>query len=234
MKKKLMIFVIFLIVLTPVFSQNNGFTNFRIYIDNESPINDFFAGLSIITNIEETFYAYAHWTDDGRLKHYVFEWDREGYLVNDTAQPFVEGWSNISKTFNSADEGKVINYKFYAFDGMLNSESTTYRQLVIANQKPANTILEQDNENPIIGSIVKITSYWTDNFEVDHIVLQTNESGTWHDNGSPINIDLPSGWANFTIDTTGMNAGTPYHWRLTGKDQVGNDNTTPIQYFTPQ
>ncbi len=229
---KLILIITFLIIGI-VGAQTNGFTAFSIYIDNVSPTYTNYGGLSLIENIDETFYAYCQWDDNVMLHKYTFEWDISGFPENSSLEYFNESWSNITRTFNSADEGKTVYYKFYGEDKMGNWNSTPYRILTIASIKPENTLLEQDNDSPSIGDPVHITSYWTDNFEVDHVQLQTNESGAWADNGSPVDIDLPQGWANFTIDTTGMNT-SPYYWRLVGFDEIGNSNTTPVHYFTPQ
>lgn len=221
------------LVLTPVFASTNSHMSFHIYIDNVSPYYTFFTGLSLIEDINQEFSCSAHWVDDVRLSDYKIEWDHGGVSTNTTTYSIIDGWSNYTTTFNSADEGDVISYRIHASDSRLNWNHTTYRSVTVSSIKPENTLLEQDNASPIIGDNVEITSYWVDNFEVDNVVLQTNETGDWHDNGSPVNIDYTEGWANFTINTTGMNT-SPYHWRLNGTDQVGNSNTTPINYFTPQ
>lgn len=222
----------FLTVLTPILAQTNGYVGLSIYIDNVSPYYDFFSGLSTINSIDEEFHAYAHWVDNVRLKEFVFEWDKDG-MANDSAVAMVDDWSNVTKSFNGNDEGKTINYRFHGYDSRLNYNTTSLRQVVTVNKDPDYSDLAQSNNSPSIGDQVNISSYWTDNFEVDRVYLQTNESGAWHDNGSPVDIDNQEGWANFTIDTTGFNT-SPYYWRLNGYDQVGNDNTTPINYFTPK
>ncbi len=225
--------VFIFLVLTPVFSQTNGHIGFTLYIDNVSPVFDYFEGISVIMSVNDVFHTYCHWTDNVNLNEFVFEWDESGVLVNDSAQSFVDGWSNVSKTFTSIDEGKIINYRIHGSDGWLNWNSTYYKSIVVASIKPENSFLDQGNGSPLIGDLVNISSYWLDNFEVDHVVLETNESGSWLVNGSPVDIDVSEGWANFSIDTTGFNS-SPYYWRLTGFDEVGNSNTTPINFFTPQ
>jgi len=222
-----------LLVLTPAISANNGFLAFSITIDNVSPYYEGFEGISLIENINDEFHCYALWNDSNILGTYVFEWNLTGLAKNDSAQKFVNGWSNITKTFNGADEGKSIAYRLHGRDWSGNWNSTYYKNLVIASISPEFFSVSQSNESPITGDPVNISSFWTDNFEVDHVQLQTNESGFWINNGSPVDIDNQSGWANFTIDTTGMNS-SPYHWRLIGFDEVGNSNTTPIEYFLPQ
>jgi mannan endo-1,4-beta-mannosidase len=64
---------------------------------------------------------YANWSDNVSLDMYMFSWNATGTdcnlgWVNDSATPFTDTWSNISKTLNKTCGNKVIGFKFYAND----------------------------------------------------------------------------------------------------------------------
>jgi len=218
-----------LLVLTPVMAQTNGYIGFTIYIDNASPTYNNFEGVALIDDLYDQFFTYAEWNDH-HLTTYLFEWNMTGVFENDTAQSFDQNWSNVTKSMTNADEGKTIRYRFHGRDWSNNWNSTYYKDLVIASIAPIYSNVSQNNSNPTAGEFVQLTSYWTDNFEIDHVFLQTNETGSWLDNGTPAAVDTKSGWANFTIDTTGMSG--PFYWRIQGQDKISNVNNTPINYFT--
>jgi hypothetical protein len=102
--------------------------------------------------------------------------------------------------------------------------------VTISSVSPAYSSVKQDASVVSAGEQVNLSSYWVDNFIVSSVALQTNETGLWLDNGTPITLNNKSGWANFTIDTTGMSG--VFYWRLKGLDAVSNSNETLINYFT--
>ena len=212
-----------------VYAQN---INIHILVDNSSPTYDVYEGTSLVYDYTDTFFTYAHWVDEYPYK-YVFEWNITGVFQNDSEEYIIDGWSNITKTITPLDEGKEVYYKIHCRDWSKNWGETYYKSFVVASIKPWYTELSQSNDSPAIGDVVNITSYWEDNFEVNYAVLQTNETGSWHDNGSPVYINDIGGWANFSIDTTGFNT-SPYYWRIRAVDQANNENISAIMYFTPQ
>ncbi len=226
---KWVVLVILIITLLAAYAEQ---VDIQIYIDNTSPTYDVYEGISLIYDYTEEFFTYAHWVDEYPYK-YVLEWNITGYFANDTENYIVDGWSNITKQITPLDEGKSVYYKIYCRDWSRNWGETFYKSFVVASTAPWYSSISQSNDSPVIGDLINITSYWEDNFEVSYAVLQTNETGTWHDNGSPVYINDIGGWANFTIDTTGFNT-SPYYWRIRAVDQVNNENITEPMYFTPR
>jgi len=56
------------------------------------------------------------WSDDVQLSGYIFSFDNcEGLMVNETWAPFIDGWSNVTKTVNSTIDC-TVNWMVYAND----------------------------------------------------------------------------------------------------------------------
>lgn len=56
------------------------------------------------------------WNDNKQLSGYIFSFDNcEGLLVNESWNPFLDNWSNFTKTINST-LGCTVNWMFYAND----------------------------------------------------------------------------------------------------------------------
>ncbi len=220
-------------LLNVALAQNNAAIEFHIYVDRTPPVSDSLNYSPVINSINDNFSASAHWSDDYAVKEFVFNWNISGEFVSDSPQSLINDWSNITKWFNPVDEGKTIGFTISAVDYSGNWNNTGINVFTISNQSPDYSQVSESTDSPLIGESVSISSFWSDNFEVTNVTLQTNESGYWHDNGSPVIINSINGWANFTIDTTGMN-NSPYYWRLIGFDAISNSNTTPPQFFTPQ
>lgn len=212
--------------------QNNCFIEFSIYVDRQAPQYDNYSiNTTIINNINESFELSSQWLDDYKLDYYAFEWNITGGYKNETNQ-FVDDWANITKTINNPlDEGKNVSMRFHATDVSGNWNSTEYKELIITSMNASYYYVEQNDSSPYPGDPVLISSYWTDNFQVNNVYYQTNETEDWLNNGSPVTLNATSGWANFTINTTGMTSG-PVYWRLRGLDAIGNSNESPINFFT--
>jgi len=231
-KKIFAIMAIFAAMASAV-AQTNGFVYFRIIIDNKAPkYNVFGANTSTIKEINESIKFFANWSDFS-LDYWIFEWDITGVEENITQESFITSWSNLTKTIdNSSWEGMIVSFKFYAKDEYNNWNATDAGQFIVVKKLPVPEELSQSDDTPQNGTPVNLSSYWTDNFEVAYVYLQTNETGVWINNGSPVCINDVAGWANFTYDTTGQ-LGDRW-WRVVGYDVGGspNDNASPIMKFT--
>ncbi|MFA5406666.1 MAG: hypothetical protein WC307_04905 [Candidatus Nanoarchaeia archaeon] len=220
-----------LLMLSVGFCQNNAYVTFSIYIDRASPsFDNYNASPEVINNVNETLNLSAHWTDDRNATAYTYESNVTGLFENSSETILSYNWSNTTINFSPLDEGKIIDYRLNCRDRVNNWNSTAFGTVTINSISPAYSDVEQDASVVSAGEIVKLSSYWTDNFQVSSVTLQTNETGSWLDNGSPVNINNAGDWANFTIDTTSMNG--VFYWRLKGLDAVSNSNETSINYFT--
>jgi hypothetical protein len=231
--KKIAAGTVILLVLASAIAQNNGPVYFRYTVDVKAPKYDAFgANTSTIKEINESIKFYANWSDFS-LDYWIFEWDITGVAENVTQEDFSTSWSNLTLKINDSSwEGMIVDYKFYARDDYKNWNVTEAGQFTVVTKLPVPEIYEQDSAAPENGTPVKLITYWSDNFEVDHVYLQTNETGDWVNNGSPVSINDVIGWANFTYDTTGHLGGR--WWRTQGFDAANtpNSNTSPVIMFT--
>lgn len=96
---------------------------------------------------------------------------------------------------------------------------------------------QQNDSSPIQGDAVKLAAQGSDNLNLSHAVLATNETGTWQNTtayGSPqqVYVGGEAVWTNFTWSNASLNAGTAVGWRIWYNDTAGNVNGTDILTFT--
>ncbi len=76
--------------------------------------------------------------------------------------------------------------------------------------------------------------YLTDNINLSHAILATDETGTWENKtiyGSPMTLSGTGSWANFTWQNPGV-SGKDVSWRIYFNDTSGNENVTNLMTFT--
>jgi hypothetical protein len=96
--------------------------------------------------------------------------------------------------------------------------------------EPAYTNQGQNDSSPSEGDAVKAYAYWDDNIELGYAWLQTNKTGIFADEGSPVSLSTTPSWSNFTIGTTGY-ASKRIAWRIYANDTEGQQNQTDDMDF---
>ncbi|MEM7827971.1 MAG: hypothetical protein QW561_01380, partial [Candidatus Aenigmatarchaeota archaeon] len=94
----------------------------------------------------------------------------------------------------------------------------------------------QNTSSIFSGESIKLFAHWTDDRNLSHAVLETNETGTWQNKttyGSPLALSGNESWSNFTWQNTSISAGT-IGWRIWANDSVGNWNVTNVMIFIVQ
>jgi hypothetical protein len=232
--KQTSIIIILSILLIPslVFAQTNAFFEFMFRIDITKPLFYFFeSSNNTINNINESLNFSAYWNDEYQgVDYYFFEWNISGDYKNSSANSFESGWSNLTKKIDKAEyEGLSVGFAFYGYDVNNNMNFTAYDYFNIKSEPCYYYNITQSDNNPDFGELVNISSFWTDNFNVYNITLQTNHSGDWLDNKT-VFLNNITGWANFTWDTTDYSGETIW-WRLRGFDNATNINITkPLNF----
>ncbi len=233
MEKKILILFMYLFLLSPALCQTNGYINFMITLDFEPPQYSLLSSNTIsINNIGESIEFSAYWTDY-ELGDYKFSWNITNTFENSSNQEYVNGWSNETRTINNANyEGRSVGWKYYGFDANNNLNTTTIKYFDIISEEPEYSQISQDKDTPAEGEVVNISSYWTDNFEIDHVDILTNETSSWETHDT-VNINDVSGWANFTYDTTG-HSGETIWWRVNGYDAISTNTISTTHSFSVQ
>jgi hypothetical protein len=85
------------------------------------------------------------------------------------------------------------------------------------------------------GQSILLYSYWTDNVNLSHATLATNETGEWENKssyGSPSDFgSVQSAWSNFTWQNDSIDLRKVVAWRIYTNDTSDNWNSTPLQTF---
>ncbi|MEM5828129.1 MAG: hypothetical protein QW197_01325 [Candidatus Aenigmatarchaeota archaeon] len=96
--------------------------------------------------------------------------------------------------------------------------------------------LSQSLNNPGLGSIINLSAFWVDDYNLSYAWLATNETGYWENKtgfyNSPINLSGNlSAWSNFTWINYSIPPGTKIAWRIYANDSFGNVNFTDLMIF---
>jgi len=131
---------------------------------------------------------------------------------------------------------KNFRYSFQGFFALIGHAS----QIIQGSFEITDTIaptysnLRQSSSNLQEGHLIKLSSYWTDNEELNYTWLATNETGQWENKtfyGSPKVLSGSSDWSNFTWQNSSIFIGMVISWKVYGNDTSGNENSTEINSF---
>jgi hypothetical protein len=84
------------------------------------------------------------------------------------------------------------------------------------------------------GESILLSAKWTDLVQLDHALLETNETGFWGNKtsyDSPFDLIGIADWSNFTWSNSSITPGTLVGWRIHGNDSTGNTNKTNVLSF---
>ena len=101
----------------------------------------------------------------------------------------------------------------------------TGTQVAYDTTPPSYNLYNFTPSNPSDNINITCYSFWTDNLEMDYVLIEENTSGT-HQNHT-VSISSVSGSGNYTINASITNAGI-YSCRFHGFDSAGNSNSTPF------
>jgi len=78
---------------------------------------------------------------------------------------------------------------------------------------------------------INLHAYWTDNYQLDHTWLSTNETGEWK-NKTTYNSPLTGNesWSNFTWSNISFVPGI-IGWKIYANDSFGNENVTDLHWI---
>jgi len=152
---------------------------------------------------------------------------------NNTNWDSTNEWSNVTKTINSTI-GALIRWKVYANDTSNNWNASETYSFITSESIPPKWSNQGSNATIItMGESVMLYVYLTDNFNLSHALLATDETGVWENKtsyGSPMLLSDASGWANFTWQNPGI-GDRDVSWKIYFNDTSGNENVTNVMSF---
>ncbi|MEM5804802.1 MAG: hypothetical protein QXU82_03085, partial [Candidatus Aenigmatarchaeota archaeon] len=89
----------------------------------------------------------------------------------------------------------------------------------------------QGSSSPTAGGSNTLSAYWTDNVQLGHYWVSTNESGNWT-NRSAAAFSGTGNWSNYSWSNSSVGAGTLVLWKIYANDTYGNENVTDAMNFT--
>ena len=193
-----------------VYSNGNSWTN---------PGGDYNSTISSSATINTTGYYSFNLTDD--VQFFVNNLSKnQGWLIKDS----VEGVSNSRKTYVTSNSGTGSQRPKLE----INWTDIT---------PPKWDNLSQNNSEPTMYDYVELSVYWSDNVNLSHAILSTNETGDWINYtiyGSPLTLNGKSSWTNFTWHNETIKGGTVVSWKVYVNDTSNNWNVTDEMSFIVQ
>ncbi|ASJ09478.1 hypothetical protein A3L11_09645 [Thermococcus siculi] len=145
--------------------------------------------------------------------------------LDGTPHPMEGGGRNWHATLE-VPEGE---HSFYASGTDLhgNENTTEIRTFEVDTEAPRYLSYGQEKDSVLQGEVIEVYSLWDEAHpEVAQLETNATESGTWE----AVETAEYSDWANFTIDTSELSAGT-YCWRIRAYDELERENATPETCF---
>jgi len=110
-----------------------------------------------------------------------------------------------------------------------------HSRFLVTENPPICINVEQDTNEILRGSSLKISSQWYDNINLSYAWIETNETGQRENKtgkyNSPIKMSGTTDWANFTWQNPSISEGKVIEWKIYANDTYGNENVTASYFF---
>jgi hypothetical protein len=176
------------------------------------------------------------WSDNAQLQTITLSTsDGPGDTwFNESVDATGKDTASVSFTWSNprlAADGSTVNWFMTATDVNGNSNSTPIESFTLADVS-APKLLEQNESDPTpdVGAATTLQTHWNDNVGLDHAIVETNETGVFKNDSTPIMLVGPDATAIYNWKKAAAVL-TTVGWRVWAYDGSGNVNVTPIMTF---